>query len=204
MMKLIGSLASPYVRKVRIVMAEKKVEYHLQLEDVWADDTTIRDFNPLGKIPCLLLEDGEAVFDSRVISEYLDTLTPVGKLIPPSGRERVEVRCWEALSDGVIDAGMLIQQENSMRASAERSEAWIARQRRKVVDGLAAIAHGLAEKPWCASNHLTLADISVCCALGWLALNLPEIDWRTDYPNLDRHYEKLMQRQSFADTAPQP
>ena len=204
MMKLIGSLASPYVRKVRIVMAEKKVEYHLQLEDVWADDTTIRDFNPLGKIPCLLLEDGEAVFDSRVISEYLDTLTPVGKLIPPSGRERVEVRCWEALSDGVIDAGMLIQQENSMRASAQRSEAWVARQRRKVVDGLAAIAHGLAEKPWCASNHLTLADISVCCALGWLALNLPEIDWRTDYPNLDRHYEKLMQRQSFADTAPQP
>ncbi|WP_174246468.1 glutathione S-transferase family protein [Burkholderia sp. L27(2015)] len=203
MMKLIGSLASPYVRKVRIVMAEKKVEYHLQLEDVWADDTTIRDFNPLGKIPCLLLEDGEAVFDSRVISEYLDTLTPVGKLIPPSGRERVEVRCWEALCDGVIDAGMLIQQENSMRASAERSAAWVARQRRKVVDGLAAIAHGLAEKPWCASNHLTLADISVCCALGWLALNLPEIDWRTDYPNLDRHYEKLMQRQSFADTAPQ-
>jgi glutathione S-transferase len=203
MMKLIGSLASPYVRKVRIVMAEKKVEYHLQLEDVWADDTTIRDFNPLGKIPCLLLEDGEAVFDSRVISEYLDTLTPVGKLIPPSGRERVEVRCWEALSDGVIDAGMLIQQENTVRASTERSEAWIARQRRKVVDGLAAIAHGLAEKPWCASNHLTLADISVCCALGWLALNLPEIDWRTDYPNLDRHYEKLMQRQSFADTAPQ-
>ncbi len=204
MMKLIGSLASPYVRKVRIVMAEKKVEYHLQLEDVWADDTTIRDFNPLGKIPCLLLEDGEAVFDSRVISEYLDTLTPVGKLIPPSGRERVEVRCWEALSDGVIDAGMLIQQENSLRASAQRSEAWVARQRRKVVDGLAAIAHGLAEKPWCASNHLTLADIAVCCALGWLALNLPEIDWRTDYPNLDRHYEKLMQRQSFADTAPQP
>jgi len=204
MMKLIGSLSSPYVRKVRIVMAEKKVEYHLQLEDVWADDTTIRDFNPLGKIPCLLLEDGEAVFDSRVISEYLDTLTPVGKLIPPSGRERVEVRCWEALSDGVIDAGMLIQQENSLRASAQRSEAWVARQRRKVVDGLAAIAHGLAEKPWCASNHLTLADIAVCCALGWLALNLPEIDWRTDYPNLDRHYEKLMQRQSFADTAPQP
>jgi len=203
MMKLIGSLASPYVRKVRIVMAEKKVEYHLQLEDVWADDTTISDFNPLGKIPCLLLEDGEAVFDSRVISEYLDTLTPVGKLIPPSGRERVEVRCWEALSDGVIDAGMLIQQENSLRASGQRSEAWIARQRRKVVEGLAAIAHGLAEKPWCASNHLTLADISVCCALGWLALNLPEIDWRTDYPNLDRHYEKLMQRQSFADTAPQ-
>jgi glutathione S-transferase len=203
MMKLIGSLASPYVRKVRIVMAEKKVEYHLQLEDVWADDTTIRDFNPLGKIPCLLLEDGEAVFDSRVISEYLDTLTPVGKLIPPSGRERVEVRCWEALCDGVIDAGMLIQQENNMRASAERSAAWVSRQRRKVVDGLAAIAHGLAEKPWCASNHLTLADISVCCALGWLALNLPEIDWRTDYPNLDRHYEKLMQRQSFADTAPQ-
>ena len=105
-MKLIGSLASPYVRKVRVVMAEKRLDYQFVLEDVWADSTGIGSSNPLGKVPCLVMEGAEAVFDSRVIVEYLDTLSPVGKLIPPSGRERAEVKTWEALADGVMDAGM--------------------------------------------------------------------------------------------------
>ena len=90
-MKLIGSLTSPYVRKVRVVMAEKKLDYQLVLEDVYASDAILKA-NPLGKVPCLVMEGGEAIFDSRVIVEYLDTLSPVGKLIPASGRERVEVR----------------------------------------------------------------------------------------------------------------
>ena len=100
-MKLIGSLASPYVRKVRVVMAEKKLDYTFILENVWSPDTTIQQANPLGKVPCLIMEDGGAMFDSRVIVEYLDTLTPVGKLIPTQGRERAGVKCWEALADGV-------------------------------------------------------------------------------------------------------
>jgi glutathione S-transferase len=202
-MKLIGALASPFVRKVRIVMAEKKIDYQLVLEDVWSEMTTIRDYNPLGKIPCLVMEDGEAVFDSRVICEYLDTLTPVGKLIPPSGRERAEVRCWEALADGVAEAGILVRLEERLRDPGQRSEKWVARQKLKIVDGVAAIASGLGEKPWCASNHLTLADIAVACALGWLSFRLPEIDWRESHPNLAKHYDKLMQRQSFLDTVPQ-
>lgn len=202
-MKLIGALASPFVRKVRIVMAEKKIDYQLVLEDVWSEMTTIRDYNPLGKIPCLVMEDGEAVFDSRVICEYLDTLTPVGKLIPPSGRERAEVRCWEALADGVAEAGILVRLEERLRDPEQRSEKWVARQKLKIVDGVAAIASGLGEKPWCASNHLTLADIAVACALGWLSFRLPEIDWRETHPNLAKHYDKLLQRQSFLDTVPQ-
>jgi glutathione S-transferase len=202
MMKLIGSIGSPYVRKVRIVMAEKKLDYEFVLEDVWSADTAIGNFNPLRKVPCLVMEDGEAVFDSPVICEYLDTLTPVGKLIPPSGRERAEVRCWEALADGVSDAGILIRLEGTVREPKERSDKWVARQREKINGGLAAIAHGLGEKPWCAGNHLTLADISVGCTLGWLAFRLPEIGWGSDYPNLARHFDKLMQRQSFVDTLP--
>ena len=87
-MKLIGASASPYVRKVRIVMAEKKLDYQFVHDNVWADDTNISTANPLGKVPCLVMEGGEAVFDSRVIVEYLDTLSPVGKLIPTQGRER--------------------------------------------------------------------------------------------------------------------
>lgn len=97
-MKLIGSHASPYTRKVRVVLAEKKIDYKFVLEDVWNADTQIHQFNPLGKVPCLVMDDGGALFDSSVIAEYADTLSPVARLIPPSGRERVEVRCWEALA----------------------------------------------------------------------------------------------------------
>ena len=99
-MKLIGSAASPYVRKVRVVLAEKRLDYQFLIEDVWAAETTIASSNPLGKVPCLIMEGGEAMFDSRVIVEYLDTLSPVGKLIPQQGRERAEVKTWEALADG--------------------------------------------------------------------------------------------------------
>lgn len=201
-MKLIGSPTSPYVRKVRVVMAEKKIDYQFVTENIWAPDTTIENFNPLGKVPCLLLDDGEAVFDSRVICEYVDTLTPVGKLIPPAGRERVEVRCWEALGDGVCDAGALIRQETLLREPAQRSESWVTRQTRKVEHGVEAMAKGLGEKAWCASNHLTLADISVCCALGFLSFRMPELNWRETYPNLSKHFEKLSLRASFADTVP--
>jgi glutathione S-transferase len=203
MMKLIGSLSSPYVRKVRVVMAEKKIDYQFVIENVWAPDTTIDEFNPLGKIPCLVMEDGEAVFDSRVICEYVDTLTPVGKLIPPAGRERAEVRCWEALGDGVCDAATLIRQETMLREPAQRSDSWVARQTRKVEHGIAAMAKGLGENAWCASNHQTLADIAVGCALGYVSFRMPEIEWRETYPNLARLFDKLMQRPSFAETVPQ-
>src|SRR5437870_6330609 len=126
-MKLIGSLASPYVRKVRIVMAEKRLEYQFELEDVWNRDTIVKS-NPLGKVPCLVVEGGEAIFDSRVIVEYVDTLSPVGRLIPPWGRERVEVRTWEALADGVLDAAIAARLEANWPPRGEaRSQAWIDR-----------------------------------------------------------------------------
>jgi glutathione S-transferase len=202
MMKLIGSLASPFVRKARIVLAEKKIDYQLVLEDVWSPETTIHTFNPIGKVPCLLMEDGEAVFDSRVICEYVDTLSPVGKLIPQSGRERVEVRCWEALADGVLEAAVLIRLEATQREEARRSETWVGRQRRKIEDGLDAMSQGLAGKTWCAHNHYSLADIAVGCALGYLDFRMPELDWREKHSNLEKHYAKLSQRQSFIDTVP--
>jgi len=107
-MKLIAALTSPYARKVRIVMSEKKLDYQLALENVWAPDTKIQESNPLGKVPCLIMEDGGSLFDSRVIVEYLDTLSPVGRLIPQSGRERAAVKCWEALADGMVDACITI------------------------------------------------------------------------------------------------
>jgi len=203
-MKLIGSNSSPYVRKVRIVMAEKKLDYEFVLEDVWAADTAIGQSNPLGKVPCLVMEGGEALFDSRVIVEYLDTLSPVGKLIPAVGRERAEVKTWEALADGVMDAAILARMEANWpgRTQGERSKAWIDRQVGKVSASVKAMSQGLGEKPYCAGIYLSLADIAVGCALGYLDFRFPDIDWRGSYPNLARLQDKLMQRQSFIDSQP--
>lgn len=203
-MKLIGSAASPYVRKVRVVLAEKRLDYQFVIEDVWAADTAIGHSKPLGKVPCLIMEGGEAVFDSRVIVEYIDTLSPVGKLIPQQGRERAEVKTWEALADGVMDAGVLWRLEATWpgRNDGERSAAWIERQRAKVEDGVAAIAKGLGDKPFCSGIHLSLSDIAVGCALGWLGYRFPEIDWRGEHSNLAKLYDKLMLRPSFIDTQP--
>jgi len=200
--RLLGSLTSPYVRKVRIVMAEKRIDYHLEIEDVWSPDTRIREANPLGKVPCLIMEDGGAVFDSRVIVEYLDGMTPVAKLIPPSGRARAEVRTWEALGDGVADAAILARLEQTQRPATEQNAAWIERQMGKVHAAVAAMSSGLGDKPWCNGQTYSLADIAVGCALGYLDFRFGSIDWRRQYPNLARLAEKLAARPSFAETRP--
>jgi glutathione S-transferase len=203
-MKLIGSTTSPYVRKVRVVMAEKKLDYAFVTEDVWAESTSISRSNPLGKVPCLIMEGAEALFDSRVIVEYLDTLSPVGKLIPVVGRERAEIKTWEALADGVLDASVLARLEATWagRSSEQRSQAWIDRQMQKCNDALKAMSLGLGDKAYCAGIYLSLADIAVGCALGYLDFRFPELAWRTDYPNLAKLHGKLMLRASFADTVP--
>ena len=202
-MKLLGALTSPYVRKVRIVMAEKKLDYQLLLEDVWNSDA-IQKANPLGKVPCLVMEGGEAVFDSRVIVEYLDTLSPVQRLIPASGRERAEVRTWEALADGAVDACIEVRLEQTWagRSDSQRSPAWIARQMGKVNAAIIAMAQGLGDKPFAGGIHFSLADVAVGCALGYLDFRFPQVDWRTPHPNLARLAGKLAQRQSFIDTLP--
>ncbi len=203
-MKLLGSTSSPYVRKVRVVMAEKKLDYALVIENVWGAEATIAESNPLGKVPCLVMEGGEALFDSRVIVEYLDTLSPVGKLIPTVGRERAEIKTWEALADGLMDASITARLEATWegRTKAQRSPAWIDRHLGKVHASLKAMSTGLGDKPFCAGIHLSLADIAVGCALGYLDFRFPQIDWRTDYPNLLKLHDKLMQRPSFAETLP--
>ena len=202
-MKLIGSHTSPYVRKVRIVMAEKKLDYQHEPEDVWANDRVDKS-NPLGKVPCLVLSGGEAIFDSRVIVEYLDTRSPVSRLIPEGSRERIEVRTWEALADGILDAAILARLEQTWpgRTAEQRSQAWVDRQLHKVNVSVAAISTGLADKPWCSGIHLSLADIAVGCALGYLDFRFPQIDWRARHPNLAKLADKLAARQSFIETLP--
>jgi glutathione S-transferase len=202
-MKLIGSVTSPYVRKVRVVLAEKKLDYSFELENVWSAETAIHLSNPLGKVPCLIMEDGSSMYDSRVIAEYLDTLTPVCKLLPPNGRDRADVKVWEALSDGVLDAAVLVRLEKTLRPAEQQSAAWIERQMGKVHAGLAVMSGNLGESPFCKGNHYTLADVAVGCTLGWLLFRFPEIDWRSDYANLARLFDKLSERASFKESVPQ-
>ena len=204
-MKLIGSLSSPYVRKARIVLAEKKLECELVLENVWAADSKIQASNPLGKVPCLVMDDGNCLFDSRVIVEYLDTLSPVSRLLPAAGRERLDVKWWEALADGVLDACVLMRLEDTQRTPEQRSQAWVDRQRGKIEAALPLMERTLGERNFCVGQHTsnyTLADVAVGCALGYLDFRFPEIVWRNANPQLTRLYDKLMQRASFADTVP--
>jgi glutathione S-transferase len=201
-MKLIASLTSPYVRKIRIVLAEKKIDCDLVLDSPWVEGNQVAAVNPLGKIPVLVLDDESTLYDSRVIAEYLDTVAPNNRLIPASGRERISVKRWEALADGVLDAAVAAFLE-AKRPDGERSPAWIERQRGKVNQALKAMSDDLGEQSWCHGSSLSLADIAVGCALGYVSLRLGDIRWSEQYPNLAQLYKKLMQRPAFADTVPQ-
>jgi glutathione S-transferase len=201
-MKLIGSLASPYTRKVRIVLAEKKIDYDFEIDNPWKPDAKAAKLNPLGKVPVLVLDDGRTLFDSRVIVGFLDNASPISRLVPAENRERVEARRWEALADGVLDAGVLARLENQREAKL-RSAPWIERQMGKVRAGLAAMDSELGDKPWCVGNGYTLADVALGVCLGWLDFRYPKMDWKQDQANLARAFAKLSERQSFADTVPQ-
>ncbi len=200
-MKLIASLTSPYARKVRIVLAEKKIDCPLEEENPWAADTQVPEYNPLGKVPVLELDDGMTLFDSRVIVEYLDNISPVSRLFPDGNRQSILVRRWEALADGIIDAAVSIVLENR-RPEGQVNSDIIARQMTKIERGLAALSHDLGEGLWCHGEGYSLADIATGCCLAYLDFRFPQIVWRDNYPNLATLLAKLETRQSFMDTKP--
>lgn len=202
-MKLISSLTSPFGRKVRVVLLEKKIPCQLQVENPWLPETIVPNYNPLGKVPVLMLEDGEgiSVFDSRVIVEYLDHISPVGHLIPNEPKSRMVVRGVEALADGVTDAAVLVFLEKK-RPPEQQSSDWLVLQEKALFRGLEALSEALGEKPWYLGNSMTLADIACGCMLGYLDLRFPEIDWRSAHPNLQKLADKLATRTSFKETVP--
>ena len=202
-MKLLSSLASPYTRKVRVVLIEKKIECELELVDVQPVENAVNAHNPLGKIPTLVLDDGTPLYDSRVIVEFLDNASPISRLIPDEKRDRVAVRRWEALADGVLDAGILVRYE-SLRDKKERSKAWTDKQLARMRRSMEQMAKDIGERSWCHADRYSLADIAVGCCLGWLGFRKPgDVDWQAEYAPLAQHYRKLMERPAFADTVPQ-
>ena len=201
-MKLIGTLTSPYARKVRIVLAEKKIDYEFAIDSPWTPETQVPDINPLGQIPVLILDDSTVLFDSRVIVEYIDSVAPNNKLMPESNRERADVKRWCAVADGICDAAALIFLERK-RPKAQQSTDWISRQENKINRGIQYMSEQLGETNWCMGTHYSMSDVGAGCALGYLAFRFPEIDWRSKHPNLSQLYDKLMLRSSFAETIPQ-
>jgi len=200
-LKLIASPTSPYVRKVRIALAEKKIEYQRVDATPWDEDNPVHAWSPLGKVPVLVLDDGTQLYDSRVIVEYIDTVSPVSRLIPEPNRQRIAVKRWEALSDGICDAAMAEVLENR-RPARQQSKSLITRQQKKIAAGVAEMARELGEHAWCNGESYSLADIAAGCALGYLDLRCPDLDWRSEYPNLARLAEKLAKRPSFVETIP--
>lgn len=200
-MKLLGSLTSPFVRKARVVLAEKKIEYTFELDNPWDEKSRVPDANPLGKIPVLVLEDNSTLYDSRVIVEFLDSVSPISRLIPANNREKIEVKRWEALADGALDAAVAVVMEGR-RPSRQKSERTIKHQMDKIERGVAVMSRDLADKPWCTGHAFTLADIACGVALGYLDFRRAQFDWRVLHPNLAKLAAKLAERPSFADTVP--
>ncbi|HWU83476.1 MAG TPA: glutathione S-transferase C-terminal domain-containing protein, partial [Methylophilaceae bacterium] len=164
-------------------------------------DCPVNHYNPLGKIPVLVLDDGESLYDSPVIAEFLDNRTPVARLIPQDHTLKIRVRRWEALADGVCDAAVAAMLEGR-RAETARDGAVIDKQLGKVERGLAALNAELGESKWCVDDTFSLADIALGCSLGYLQLRYQHLDWQTRFPNLARHYTAMLQRPSFSETMP--
>ncbi|OAM51384.1 glutathione S-transferase [Methylovorus sp. MM2] len=200
-MKLLYSLTSPYARKIRIVAAEKRIDIDMVQVVLASPDSPVANHNPLGKIPVLILDDGDSLFDSRVIAEFLDHRTPVAHLIPQDHSLKIKVKRWEALADGVCDAAVMAVNE-SRRVAGMQDAAVIAKQYGKVERGLKALSDDLGDAKWCVDDAFSLADIALGCALGYLELRCQHIDWKAQYPNLADLYAELMKRPSFKQSVP--
>ncbi|MCL4768070.1 MAG: glutathione S-transferase N-terminal domain-containing protein [Hyphomicrobiaceae bacterium] len=200
-MKIYGTMVSPYVRKVRVVLCEKGIACSFEILNVMEPNCPVIGHNPLGKIPVMVLDNGFEIFDSRVIVEYIDTVSAGSRLLPVDPLERAEVRRCEALADGVVEAGSLVRVETS-RAPELRNQAQIDRQMGKLNRGLGAMSNQIGDKSWCCLEEFTLADVAFVCSLGWICFRFPQLDWRLIHPRLAEYYARLSGRSSFEATAP--
>lgn len=207
MLTLISATPSPYARKVRIQLAEKGIPFKLQTEVPWDGTTVTPEYNPLEKLPVLILDDGSAVYESHYILEWIEAKHPSPRLSPPADQvdDILFTKKVEVVADGMCDALVLAFFEK-MREQDKQSAPWIARQMRKVEGGLKALAGWVESKPgeYVTPGGFGLADIALGSVLGYMAVRFPEHTWRTQYPGLEKHWQLLESRQSFKDTLPKP
>ncbi len=203
MLELISATPSPYARKVRIALAEKAIPFRLRTEVPWNSTTETPRFNPLEKLPVLILPDGSAIYESRFILEWLEVRHPDPPLLPADADARLAARHVEVLADGICDAAVLLFWERQ-REPAHQSSEWSARQRRKIDGGLAALATIAGERQWVVGDRFGLADIAAGAVLGYLSVRFGELPWRQRHPNLAALSDRLEQRASFRSSVPSP
>ncbi|MEC5398314.1 glutathione S-transferase [Uliginosibacterium sp. H1] len=200
-MKLIGSTTSPYVRKVRILLEEKGLAYEFVAEQPWEPTTHVPDYNPLGKVPALVADDGRIWFDSTVVAEYIETLGAAPAFLPADPLARVEVRQLAVLADGIVDAGVAWRVD-AQRPEERQDAKWIARQRGKAERGLDKLEQLATGQEWLHRSGYGLADVAAVCALGFLDFRHPSLDWRASRPQLTAYAERIVRRPAFAATIP--
>jgi glutathione S-transferase len=203
MYKVISATPSPYARKVRIALAEKSVPFVLITEVPWDKTTQTPNYNPLEKLPILIRNDGDPIYESRLILEYIERAHPTPQLVPTDDAGWLLAKRLEVLCDGVCDAFVLTFFERH-RADINQSQAWLARQQRKIDGGLAEMTRLLGQREYFSGNTFTLADLAAATAVGYLSVRWPEIDWRTAYPTLLAHSDRMEQRPSFKSSQPVP
>lgn len=203
MYRLISATPSPYARKVRIALAEKGIPFELITEVPWNSTTATPRFNPLEKLPVLILADGGSVYESRFILEFLELKHPTPPLLPPDVDGILAAKRLEVLCDGVCDALVTTFFER-LRPQEHQSKEWTARQRRKIDGGLREIARSIGTRDWAVGECFGLGDIAACTVTGYLTVRFPDIEWRGLYPDLARYADRIGERRSFKTTVPYP
>lgn len=195
-MKLLGTQTSPYVRKARLVLLEKNIPHTYIIDPPNEPNSQVARVNPLGRIPALILDSETCVFDSSVIAEYADTLNDTPVLIPRGpGLERMCVKRWEALADGIMDSAVVVRNE-STRPADKQDAAVISLHTSAIERALDFAARELGEREWCEGNAITLADLALTSALIYVDLRVSGLDWRKAHPNLALWFAGMSARPS--------
>jgi glutathione S-transferase len=202
-MKLYASPGSSFARKIRVMLIEKNVSHELHMLNLW-EPNDLQTINPLGKVPALKLDDGRVLINSPLIADYIDVTYPSPRFIPVDPATRLEVRRWEALADGMMEAVGATLYETRFHSEATRSQAWLDRQRGKIDTGLAALESMLGSRPWCVGDAMSLADLSMSCHLGFITVRMPHLFPQDRYPSLARLWKTMEGREAMKKTVPPP
>ncbi len=199
-MKLIGSYTSPFVRKISVILLEKGITFEFVNELPYNAENGVSQYNPLGKVPALVTDNGEVWYDSPLIAEYLELLDISPEMLPREPQASLKMRQIEALADGIMDAALVSVREQA-RPVAQQSETELLRQREKISRGLDAL-EGYVTDGTLQAEPLNVANIAVACAIGYINFRRVSPGWCVDRPGLIKLVETLFQRESFARTEP--
>ena len=202
-MKLYISSGSPFARKVRVMLIEKRAPHEVETVDLWAAND-LKQTNPVGKVPALKLDDGRVLVNSPLIADYVDGRYPEPRFIPADPDGRLDVRRWEAIADATMDAAVASIYEARFHDETKRSREWLERQRGKLDSGFATLERMLGGRPWCVGGGMTLADIALGCHIGFISSRRPEFFPQASYPGLTKLWKNLEARDSFKRTVPPP